>query len=123
MAGEITMSKHNHQRGSSVSMALAGMTVLAAIAGCDGERTNNAVKAERRDHTSPELVDAGHASVAEARHFDVYNRYRMMFDDVADSPPPYVRDHRSDIRPALDVHKGIRSGMAMRGCFLVNGAD
>jgi hypothetical protein len=66
-------------------------------------------------------MDTAYASVTEARHFDVYYRYRMMFDDAADFVPSHAHEYGSDIRPALDIYDGVRPGKNSAGCFLTTG--
>lgn len=127
MAGEITMSKHNFQRAFLVMRALMALAALASIAGCDGGKVAREADAARAAETDAGNAGAGassqlvNASVAEVRHFEAYNRYRMMFDDAADHHP--MLGHDNEIRSALAVHDGALPGGAATGCFLTGGLE
>lgn len=127
MAGEITMSKHNFQRAFSVTRALMALAALASIAGCDGGKAAKDADAARAVETGAGNAGAGassqlvNASIAEVRHFEAYNRYRMMFDDAADHHS--IHGHGNDIRPALAVHDGVLQGGSSQGCFATGGLN
>ncbi|HEY0847681.1 MAG TPA: hypothetical protein VGE12_20115 [Noviherbaspirillum sp.] len=111
---------YNYQRRFPMTTVLVALAVLGAAAGCDG-----AGVAERNSKHVAEIsaesaaTSHGHAdaSVAEVRHFEIYNRYRTVFDDAAD-PVPLHMHPRSDIRPALEIRDDIQPTGAPTACFL-----
>lgn len=119
------MSKHNYKRSFFVAIVLG---VLGIVSACD--RASELVQDSDRDKPARMAAtteaheksgEAAYSSVAEARHFDVYNHARTLFDDAADYIPSHLHESRNGIMPAIGTYSAIRPGASMARCFTESG--
>lgn len=92
------MFKRKFKRGFSAAvMAVA----IVSFAACDDEKEvalNAGMPAQRNAADASEMMSR---ATAESRHFDVYNSYRMLFDEAADANLFLTQDDEEGLRPAV----------------------